>query len=164
MGSAALKLVELADAKECIADLDDTELARRALTNDPAVWAEFVRRFEPVIRTALGRTLAAGKKFLCSDSVDDALSEYWIALLKNDRAWLRRYDPTSGKKLGTWLGVLAWDVGNKHLRTLRRHRSGRPMDGLDLEREPWADRGARFLAFMNAIEPDPKKPRRSKWR
>src|SRR5437868_505237 len=76
MGSAALKLVELEDAKECIADLDDTELARRALTNDRAVWAEFVRRFEPVIRTALGRTLAAGKKFLCSDSVDDALSEY----------------------------------------------------------------------------------------
>jgi hypothetical protein len=146
------------------AQLDDAELARRALTNDSDVWAEFVRRFKPLIRTQLGRVLAGGRRFLCSDSIDEALSEYWVALLKNDRAWLRRFNPASGHPLAKWLGVLAWDVGNKHLRTLRRHRSARPLEGLDVEREPWNDRGARFFASLNRIKPEHKQSNRFKWR
>ena len=31
-----------------------------------------------------------GKKLLSSDSVDEVLSEYWVALLGHERAWLRR--------------------------------------------------------------------------
>ncbi|HXF35167.1 MAG TPA: hypothetical protein VN603_11405 [Candidatus Acidoferrales bacterium] len=146
-------------------DLDDAELARQALTNDPAVWRELVRRFEPVIRKQLGRTLAAQPALLCSDSVDEALGDYWIALLNNDRDWLRRFDATKGFLLATWLGVLAWDVGNKHLRKLRRHRSGKPIDDLDLDLEPWNQRGARFVAFVRSIQPDlPKKLDRFVWR
>jgi hypothetical protein len=140
-------------------DLHDAELARRALTNDPAVWAELVRRFKPLIRKQLSRAMAGGGRVLCSDSIDEALGEYWIALLKNDRNWLRRYDSSSGRSLAKWLGVLAWDVGTKHMRTLRRHRAGRPMDGLDIDREPWNDRGARYLAAMRMIQPDKPKPK-----
>src|SRR6202165_185453 len=51
-----------------LTELDDAELARRALTNDRDVWKEFVRRFEPVIRKELGRTLSAGTHLLCNDS------------------------------------------------------------------------------------------------
>jgi hypothetical protein len=141
-----------------LTDLDDAELARRALTNDPDVWREFVRRFEPVIRKQLGRTLAAGPNLLCSDSVDEALGDYWVALLNKDRDWLRRFDASKGFLLATWLGVLAWDVGNKHLRKLRRHRAGQPMDDLDLDIEPWAQRGARFVAFVRSIQPDVVRP------
>jgi hypothetical protein len=39
------------------------------------------------------------------------------------------------------------------------------MDGLDLEREPWQNRGARFIAAMRAIEDDePVRIDRFKWR
>jgi hypothetical protein len=141
-----------------LTDLDDAELARRALTNDPEIWREFIRRFEPVIRTQLGRTLDAQPKLLCSDSVDEALGDYWVALLNRDRDWLRRFDPNRKILLATWLGVLAWDVGNKHLRKLRRHRAGKPMDGLDLDIEPWNQRGARFVAFVRSIQPDIVRP------
>lgn len=48
--------------------LSDAELARRALTNDGDTWAELTRRFEPVLRKEIGRTLAAGKKLLSSDA------------------------------------------------------------------------------------------------
>jgi hypothetical protein len=144
--------------------LSDAELARRALTNDGDTWAELTRRFEPVLRKEIGRTLAAGKKLLASDSVDEVLSEYWVALLGHDRTWLRRFD-SSRTMLATWLGVLAWDVANKHLRRLRRWRAGVPADDLDLEREPWHDRGAKWIATMKAIEPDePVRLDRFKWR
>jgi hypothetical protein len=92
------------------------------------------------------------------------LSEYWVALLGHDRAWLRRFD-SSRTMLATWLGVLAWDVANKHLRRLRRWQAGMPADDLDLDHEPWHDRGARWIATMNAIEPDePVRLDRFKWR
>ena len=144
---------------------DDAELASRALTNDPATWEALVARYERSIRAQLARTLAAGSDVLCSDSVDEALGDYWAALLRDDRAWLRRYDPSRGYTLCTWLTVLAWDVGNKHLRRLRRWRAGLPIDDVDLDVEPWNARGHRFLAFMETIQPDvvEKKPF-FKWR
>src|SRR4051794_32159440 len=113
MGCAAVDVLGLDQLEVDLTKVSDAELAQLALTNDQEVWNEFVRRFEPVIRIALGRTLAVGKKLLCSDSVDDALGEYWIALLKSDRQWLRRFDPSTGYTLATWLGTLAWDVGQK---------------------------------------------------
>jgi hypothetical protein len=148
-----------------LADVDEGELARRALANDCEVWRELVRRYEPSIRVQLARTLSAGADLLCSDSVDETLGEYWIALLNNDRAWLRRFNPALGHALSTWLTVLAWDVANKHLRKLRRWRAGLPMSDIDLDREPWNARAMRFLAFMETIQPDPpeKKPF-FKWR
>lgn len=147
-----------------VAELPDVNLARLALRDDPIAWAELVRRFEPVIRTQLGRTLAAGQKLLSSDSVDEALGEFWIALLNRDRDWLRRFDPQGGKTLAGWLGVLAWDVANKHLRKLRRQRMGLPMDDLDLDQEPWHDRASRFYAFLESTRPEVRKKRRFKWR
>jgi hypothetical protein len=147
-----------------LADLDDGDLARRALTNDRDVWREFVARYEPSIRTQLARTLAAGREVLCSDSIDEALGDYWIALLNNDRAWLRRFDPELGHELRTWLNVLAWDVATKHIRRLRRWRAGLPMSDIDLDAEAWNPRASRFLAFMETIQPDPEKKSFFKWR
>jgi hypothetical protein len=156
MTATALKdLATIAPANDVGASRSDAELAQLALTNDAAVWSEVVERFEPVVRHQLGRTLAAGSKLTSSDSVDDALGEFWVALLKDDRAWLRRFDPSRDITLATWLGVLAWDVGNKHLRRLRRNRSGRPMDDLDLDHQPWTNAGALFLGRLNTIQPDP---------
>jgi hypothetical protein len=162
--ATTLKQLDQTRAEESVADLDDAELVRRALTDDARAWGELVRRFRPLIRKQLGRAMARWRRFLCSDSVDEALSEYWIALLKNDRAWLRRFNPASGHPLAKWLGVLAWDVGNKHVRAMRRHRAGRPMHGLDMEREPWNDRGARFFAALDRIQPAKKTSNRFKWR
>jgi hypothetical protein len=144
--------------------LADAELARRALTNDDDAWRELVRRFSPVLRDEIGKTLGGNKKLLCSDSVDEVMGEYWLALLANDREWLRRFN-AKRTKLATWLCVLAWSVTTHHLRLLRRWRAGTPMDGLDLEREPWQNRGARFIAAMRAIEDDePVRIDRFKWR
>lgn len=157
-------VAHVSDAHVDATELPDTELLALALTQDQAAWSELVRRFEPVIRTQLGRTMAVGQKLLASDSIDDALGEFWIALIKDDREWLRRFDPQAGKTLAGWLGVLAWDVGNKHVRKLRRQHAGLPIDDLDLDHEPWQDRASRFYAFMDSIRPEVRKKRRFKWR
>ena len=153
---------------------DEATLALCALTNDPDVWQVFIERFEPLIRRELGRTLAAGRKFLANDAEDDALGWFWIALLKDDREWLRRYDWAGGSTFASWLRALAWDVGTKFLRVERKRHlrergerriprknhdadspgNDQPDGGLD-------DRpgcGAQFIANMRAIEPDPEKP------
>jgi RNA polymerase sigma-70 factor (ECF subfamily) len=107
--------------------LDDGSLAyRAALSNDRAAWAEMLRRFEPVIRHQLGRSLSAAHSLLSSDSLDDAMQEFWLAVLKKDRAWLLRFEPERGHKLASWLGLMAWDVGSKHVRKLRRLAKGLP--------------------------------------
>ncbi len=115
-------------------DLDDAALAARVATsNDSAAWTEMLRRFEPVIRHQLGRSLSAAHSLLSSDSLDDAMQEFWLAVLKKDRAWLRRFEPERGHKLASWLGLLAWDVGCKQVRTLRRQAKGQP--DLDMPEE-----------------------------
>ena len=146
------------------AKLDDTTIAQRALTNDPVAWAALIERCEKSIRIELARALKAGEDVLCSDSVDEALGDFWVRLLQDDRAWLRRYDPTRGYALTTWLSALAWDVGNKHVRKLRRWRKGLPMDGIDLDMESWNPRGLRFASFLETIQPDEEKKPFFKWR
>ena len=169
-----------ADALARLRASDDSTLALCALTNDPDVWGVFVERFEPLIRQQLGRTLAAGRKFLPNDALDDALGEYWIALLRDDRAWLRRYDSMGGATFRSWLRALAWDVGTKYVRAERtRHlheggkrripRKERDADSPDndqaddggLDDRPGC--GALFIANMRAIEPEPE-PRKTEWR
>lgn len=138
---------------------DDNTLAlSAATTNDPNVWFVFVRRYEPLIRKQLGRALAKGRKYLSSDSIEDALSEFWIALLKSDRKWLRRYRGDRGASLATWLGALAWDVGTKHVRALRRRAAGLP-EPVDTDKDP--QRGARFIAEERA---EIEKPRRREFK
>jgi hypothetical protein len=162
MGAAAmLKNASVVDREP--GSIDDVELARRAGSNDCDAWRELVRRFTPGIRWQLGRTLAARQRLLCSDSVDEALGEFWMALIKNDRAWLRRFD--GRHSLANWLNVLAWDVATKHLRRLRRWRRGASVEQLDIDREPWSARGATFLALLERIQPaPPPKKRAFKWR
>lgn len=139
--------------------VDDKSLAlSAATTNDPSVWVVFVQRYEPLIRKQLGRALAKGRKYLSSDSIDDALSEFWIALLKRNRKWLRRYRADRRASLGTWLGALAWDVGRKHVRALRRRAAGLP-EPVDTDKDP--QRGARFLAEERA---EIEKPRRREFK
>src|SRR5438128_197797 len=92
-----------------LAALDEGELARRLLTNDRDVWAFFMNKYTPLIKHQIGRTLNRRRSILSSDSVKDALGEFWGRLLKNDRAWLRKFDP-SKRTLEKWLSALAWDV------------------------------------------------------
>lgn len=146
------------------AQLDDAAIAQRALTNDPVAWQALVDRCENSIRIELARALAAGKKVLCSDSVDEALGDFWVRLLQDDRAWLRRYDATRGYTLTTWLSALAWDVGNKHLRKLRRWRKGLPIDDVNLDMESWNPRGLQFASFLATIQPEEEKKPFFKWR
>ncbi len=130
---------------------NDATLALTAgLTDAAEVWRELVRRFEPVIRHQLARTLGMCRKLLSSDSVDEALAEYWLALLKDNRVWLLRFDPFEGASLATWLCTLARDVGAKHLRMLRKRAQGRP------ETDPDDDpsRGGTFLGRERAVVVD----------
>ena len=98
------------------------------------------------------------------DYSDGLLGDFWVRLLQDDRAWLRRYDPARGYALTIWLSALAWDVGNKHVRKLRRWHKGLPMDGIDLDMESWNPRGLRFASFLETIQPDEEKKPFFKWR
>jgi len=147
MHDAAASVRGLGGSETGVRDLEELELLRRVIANDPAAWREFIRRFEPVIRHQIGRSIWPHRAALSSDSMADVLGEFWIYVLKNDRAALRAYDPAKGSRLSSWLGMLAMQTAWKHVRKQRSHLAVLPVR--DHDDDP--GRGARFVAFERSI-------------
>jgi hypothetical protein len=119
-----------------LAEIDDTALVALLLTKNEAAWRELVRRYEPVLRGQVGRTLArAMRQVLDSDAVDDVIGDLYLHVLENDMMKLRVW--ARGQRAGTlaaWLGLLANGIAIDHVRAafLRRAVS---LDGEDASEE-----------------------------
>lgn len=96
----------------------DAELVEGVLRNDPEAWQVFIRRYEPIIRLQIGKTLSlhmhAGE--LPSDSIDEVVSIVWETILENNRSRLRAYNPKKGSRLGSWLGLVATNLARNYVR------------------------------------------------
>lgn len=84
-------------------------------------WRAFRERFGPVIRCCVAKTLRRYGATFSADDVDDLSADVWLQLLRDDRSRLRRYDPSRGFRLSTWLGMIATNYTIDHLRRSRAH-------------------------------------------
>src|SRR5262245_33012948 len=92
---------------ELMARLDEAALLQGALQRDRLAWREFMRRYEPVARQRISRVLASRKSAHSSAVIDEVMSDFYLRLLDDDMRKLRKFDPSRGAALRTWLAMVA---------------------------------------------------------
>jgi hypothetical protein len=102
-------------------EIDDSALVSGLLDNDAQAWHEFWRRFDSQVARRISAYLAAFYSLRSTDTIDEIKSEFYEAILTNDRARLRDFSPDI-VPLGAWLGLIAEQIACKHLMRAARLR------------------------------------------
>lgn len=85
--------------------VSELELRDRLLTLDGAAWREFHKRYDKIVTASVAKVVGGPRHD--SGAVDDARGNVYAMLLANDMAKLRAWDPAEGRRLGSYLHVLA---------------------------------------------------------
>jgi RNA polymerase sigma-70 factor, ECF subfamily len=100
--------------------LSDAALLEAMLRDDPRAWREFMRRHNRIIYRCITQVTRAFAQLVTRDDTHEIRAILFCALLVNDRAKLRSFDPERGVKLSTWIGLLAVRASWDFLRARRR--------------------------------------------
>lgn len=101
-------------------ELKDAALLRAVLAKDAGAWREFVRRFEKPMRRCVRGVGDRYRNVRASDDVDDIMSEVFVGFLADDMQKLRAFDATRGRRLSSWVSLLAIKMAHDYYRNLRR--------------------------------------------
>ena len=102
------------------ASVDEAELLRCLLANDPRAWREFNTRYGRLIFRCITRVTARFSALVGPDDVREIYATLCVQLLANDKHKLKSFEPSRGNKLGTWIGMLAIHSAYDFLRTVKR--------------------------------------------
>ena len=127
------------------ADSEDAVLIVGLLDRDSSAWREFKRRFDPLLRHQVRKTIGwAMREVLPSDAIEDVLGDFYLSILDNEMKRLRDWaDGPRETKLPSWLRMRVTQVAVDHVRAAFRRLSMR--DDLESDRdfgvsdENWGD-------------------------
>lgn len=110
------------------------ELLRLCLeSNDPVAWQEFVRRFQPLIAGVTRRTVRRLWREPTPDEVDELVQDAFLKLCANDFRALRSFEWQHEKSLYGYIKVVASNVAQDWVRTMRAGTHGGDIPHVDLE-------------------------------
>lgn len=92
-------------------------------SNDADAWAEFIRRFQPVIAAAVLRTARLFEP-PTRQILDDLIQETYLKLCENDSRLLRSFRPRSEDSIYGYLKVVAANVVHDHFRSALADKRG----------------------------------------
>ena len=84
-------------------------------SNDPTLWAEFIRRFQPVIAAAVVRT-ARSFGDAPRQLLDDLIQDTYLKLCEHDSRLLRSFRPRAEKSIYGYLKVVARNIVCDHFK------------------------------------------------
>src|SRR6266567_4665208 len=91
--------------------MSDEELVRLCLSSqDETLWAEFVRRFQPVIAGVIFKRLSRCSRWIDRGSVDDLVGDVFLKICKDDFKALRNFEFRHENALPAYLKVVAAHV------------------------------------------------------
>ena len=100
--------------------VDDAQLVRALIADDPQAWREFNTRFSRLVLSTISRVTARFSGVVSQEDMREIYATFCVQLLANDKLKLRSFDPERGNKLSTWLGLLASHTAYDFLRSARR--------------------------------------------
>jgi RNA polymerase sigma-70 factor (ECF subfamily) len=105
-------------------ELSSTELLRKcAGSRDLEAWKEFIRRFQPVIASAVARTarhwIEPPRQLL-----DDLVQETYLKLCENNSRMLRSFRPQQEDSFYSYLKVVAANVVRDHFKSAMADKRG----------------------------------------
>lgn len=103
---------------------DDTDLAfvRELVTGSEPAWRTFHARYARLIYRCIVSVAGRFSPLLGGDDVHEIYASLLCDLLANDMKKLRSFDPARGKRLSSWIGLLATHAAYDYLRQQRRER------------------------------------------
>jgi RNA polymerase sigma-70 factor (ECF subfamily) len=101
------------------------------LRKDRAAWRTFYDRFDALASRCIARVVARFARTGAADDVGEIQAKLRLQLCSNDMAKLRSFDERRGRKLSSWVGLLAVNCAYDHLRAARRERARASLDECD---------------------------------
>jgi DNA-directed RNA polymerase specialized sigma24 family protein len=142
--------------------LGDPELVDLCLRRDQEAWREFVRRFEPVLRHQVGRTLSRARQTVMgSDAVDDVIGDLYLQTLEGNMRKLRVWYQSERKAaLASWLSMIATGIAIDHWRRASVRCAARSTlrdQSDEADRDP--NRGGTWIEIQDRVLGDPPQRR-----
>jgi RNA polymerase sigma-70 factor, ECF subfamily len=89
------------------------------LLGDGGAWRAFHARYDRLICRCIARVTGRFATRVSGDDVGEIYATLLVQLCAGDMSKLRGFDPQRGKRLSSWLGLLAVNCAYDHLRALR---------------------------------------------
>lgn len=107
------------------ASANDTAQSEAALVSEmllgkPRAWRAFHTRYRRLIYRCITRVTARFAMVMGGDDLAEIYATLFVQLCANDMSKLRGFDAERGKRLSSWIGLLAVNCAYDHLRALRK--------------------------------------------
>ncbi len=134
--------------------MSDEELVRLCLSSqDETLWAEFVRRFQPVIAGVIFKRLSRCSRWIDRGSVDDLVGDVFLKICKDDFKALRNFEFRHENALPAYLKVVAAHVAEDDMRRKNSDREGggEAPENIDDLPYPPSDRSSAVESILNNL-------------
>jgi RNA polymerase sigma-70 factor (ECF subfamily) len=93
-----------------------------------SAWREFLARYDRLVHRCITRVTARFARSVGPDDIAEIHATLQAQLCANGMSKLRSFDPGRGKRLSSWVGLLAVNCAYDHLRALRREAGRASLD------------------------------------
>jgi RNA polymerase sigma-70 factor, ECF subfamily len=97
----------------------EAALVRDMLAGDGHAWRAFHARYDRLIYRCITKVTARFAERMSGDDIAEIYGTLLVQILSNDMGKLRGFDAGRGKRLSSWIGLLAVNCAYDHLRALR---------------------------------------------
>jgi RNA polymerase sigma-70 factor (ECF subfamily) len=106
----------------------DAVLVREMLAGSRAAWRVFHARYDRLVARCIARVTCRFARSLSQDDVREIAATLMVQLCANDMAKLRSFDADRGRRLSSWIGLLAVNCAYDHLRSIRNEPGRASLD------------------------------------
>lgn len=97
----------------------DAALVRDMVAGRREAWREFTARYDRLVYRCITRVTARFSRRMSADDIAEIHGTFLVQLCANGMAKLRSFDAERGRRLSSWIGLLAVNCAYDHLRALR---------------------------------------------
>jgi RNA polymerase sigma-70 factor (ECF subfamily) len=108
--------------------VSEAALVRELIAGSRLAWREFHTRYDRLIVRCITRVTARFARRMSQDDVAEICATLLVQLCANGMAKLRGFDAGRGRRLSSWIGLLAVNCAYDHLRALRSEPSRASLD------------------------------------
>jgi RNA polymerase sigma-70 factor (ECF subfamily) len=106
----------------------EAALVRDMLVGSRPAWREFYTRFDRLIYRCITRVTARFAMRMSQDDASEIYATLLVQLCANGMSKLRGFDAERGRRLSSWIGLLAVNCAYDHLRALRNEPGRASLD------------------------------------
>jgi RNA polymerase sigma-70 factor (ECF subfamily) len=106
----------------------DAALLRAMLEGRRDAWREFHTRYDRLVYRCIARVTTRFARVVSRDDIREIGGTLMVQLCAHDMAKLRGFDASRGRRLSSWIGLLAVNCAYDHLRSIRNEPGRTSLD------------------------------------